>query len=344
MKRPATANSRLCVFCGLRPESKTKEHIIPKWLLEFTGDPKRKFSFGLDKAWSADSFVMPACYECNNSYATLEGSAKPIVLKLLKGEPIAASHYSVLLDWLDKIRIGLWLAFNVLDNFGINPSFYIATRAKKDRMLLVYHFPTMKKILGNGLNFEGVYSPIFKFIPSCFGMRINDTILINASNDFFISARAGFPFPKKWKWDEQNEKISLVEEDAFYKLKSPLLRFSLIEASVQLYQPILLAGLQGNNHEYVKNNLLNVDGLEGKIFEQIKGTAYPRDAKHMIDFQIVDTRKSIGYGSILGQIYSLQNHFASNPNSIGFVPNEVWKESMDWNKEYRKTITQHWNI
>jgi hypothetical protein len=29
--------AEVCVFCGERPQSKTKEHVIPKWLIEMTG-------------------------------------------------------------------------------------------------------------------------------------------------------------------------------------------------------------------------------------------------------------------------------------------------------------------
>ena len=29
---------KFCVFCGNKPKGKNNEHIIPKWLIEFTGD------------------------------------------------------------------------------------------------------------------------------------------------------------------------------------------------------------------------------------------------------------------------------------------------------------------
>ncbi|QJB40178.1 hypothetical protein HF324_20870 [Chitinophaga oryzae] len=37
---------KYCIFCGEQPQSKTKEHIIPKWLIEMTGDPNRLTFFG----------------------------------------------------------------------------------------------------------------------------------------------------------------------------------------------------------------------------------------------------------------------------------------------------------
>ena len=35
-----------CIFCGKVPETKTKEHVIPQWLINMTGDPKRNLHLG----------------------------------------------------------------------------------------------------------------------------------------------------------------------------------------------------------------------------------------------------------------------------------------------------------
>ncbi|HDR2534145.1 TPA: hypothetical protein QCI12_004383 [Enterobacter roggenkampii] len=43
-----------CIFCGDKPENKNKEHVIPKWLIEMTGDKKRSGYFGFDKFTEAD--------------------------------------------------------------------------------------------------------------------------------------------------------------------------------------------------------------------------------------------------------------------------------------------------
>jgi hypothetical protein len=32
---------KFCVFCGKKPQSKNREHIIPQWLIALTGDPNR---------------------------------------------------------------------------------------------------------------------------------------------------------------------------------------------------------------------------------------------------------------------------------------------------------------
>ena len=40
--------NKICVFCGLQPHSKNKEHIIPQWLIKMTGEPNRQANFGHD--------------------------------------------------------------------------------------------------------------------------------------------------------------------------------------------------------------------------------------------------------------------------------------------------------
>ncbi|KKN09837.1 hypothetical protein LCGC14_1042600 [marine sediment metagenome] len=37
---------KTCIFCGKSPENKTKERIIPKWLIEFTKQNYEKLPFG----------------------------------------------------------------------------------------------------------------------------------------------------------------------------------------------------------------------------------------------------------------------------------------------------------
>jgi hypothetical protein len=144
--------SKFCIFCGKKPESKTKEHIIPQWLIKYTGDPKRKISVGFDmkrkelRTFSFDQLTFPACYHCNNEFSTLEQNVKDVILNLLEKNELESSNASTLLDWLDKVRIGLWLLFYSLDSnpFDINPHFHIANRVGRfDRMLIIYKIKRM---------------------------------------------------------------------------------------------------------------------------------------------------------------------------------------------------------
>src|SRR4051812_29407260 len=108
---------KFCMFCGEKPVDKNREHVLGKWLLSITGDVKRPFRFSIDfntkkeRVFSADQFVAPACRTCNLEFGVLEEKAKPILLKLLERKPIYGFDIPVFLDWLDKIRIGIWLTF-----------------------------------------------------------------------------------------------------------------------------------------------------------------------------------------------------------------------------------------
>lgn len=50
-----------------------------------------------------------------------------------------------------------------------------------------------------GINLFGSDSLIFNAMPSCFGLRINNLLLLNASADFFCSEGCGFPHPVSLK-------------------------------------------------------------------------------------------------------------------------------------------------
>ena len=61
---------KFCVFCGKPPDGKTREHVVPYWLLEMTGDPTRVVAFGLDFARSQK----PIRYSCT---VTLPAQSNP---------------------------------------------------------------------------------------------------------------------------------------------------------------------------------------------------------------------------------------------------------------------------
>jgi hypothetical protein len=152
---------KFCIFCGGKPDDKTLEHVIPLWLIEHTGDPNRKVNIGAN--WRKfkilecplDQFVFPACAKCNSIYSTLETVAKNVVLSMLAQDPLSAEAMHVLLVWLDKIRIGLWLAYLQLGGnvHGVRPRFHISQRVDaNDRMVLMYKSQTLQKAFpGPGL-------------------------------------------------------------------------------------------------------------------------------------------------------------------------------------------------
>src|SRR5437870_57981 len=133
--------NRICIFCGERPQAKNNEHPLPRWLLAMTGDPNRVvrhgYHWGTGKPFqfSMDSFQFPACSDCNASYSGLENVAKLIVETICRKEAVSPDDYVVLLDWLDKVRIGCWLGHAYLQKSDLPPNFTIGSRlGMKDRM------------------------------------------------------------------------------------------------------------------------------------------------------------------------------------------------------------------
>ena len=87
----ASCVDKFCIFCGEKPKEKNTEHIIPKWLIELTGNPKRKAYFGYQheiklspqrRIFSFNAFKFPSCVSCNQKYSALETTTKSIVEKM----------------------------------------------------------------------------------------------------------------------------------------------------------------------------------------------------------------------------------------------------------------------
>jgi hypothetical protein len=138
---------RICIFCGNPPQEKNLEHPLPQWLLRMTGDPSRVVKLGLN--WKTgkviefayDQLRFPSCLTCNDRYATFEDDARKVVEKICNKDAASPSDYVLLLDWLDKVRIGLWLGYKYLLRNPTPPNFTIDSRiARKDRMVAVYAF------------------------------------------------------------------------------------------------------------------------------------------------------------------------------------------------------------
>ncbi len=191
-----------CIFCGCHPQEKTKEHVIPRWLLEATGDPGRVANFGLRldrdrpsvRTYSFDQFVFPACYECNERFAKLEGLVKPVVNRLLGDQCLGEPDLNILLDWLDEIRVGLWLAHRLLNKnpAGITPKFHIETRVGLlDRMVAIARISGPVR---DGVSFLGPALLGFQMSPTNLVLRINHVCFLNASGQGLCSQRLGFPF------------------------------------------------------------------------------------------------------------------------------------------------------
>lgn len=243
------AAHRMCVFCAAAPEDKTKEHVIPQWLIAMTGDPKRVVNFGFDHSkgkvasYAWQSFTMPACDQCNARFSKLESETKSAMSELLALKALSAAQYVTLLDWFDKVRVGLWYAYLRFRNevLPVVPSFGIADRVgRKDRLLAVY--PTADE--SPGITLFGIDSLLFHHHPSCFGLRINNLVFLNASDDYLVSGRLGFPHPRTMFLDlDAGDPAALMLDDfeCRQRVMTPVVRAQLHKPSVMVHQPILRA-------------------------------------------------------------------------------------------------------
>jgi hypothetical protein len=235
---------KFCVFCGKHPEGKNKEHVIPKWLIERTGDPNRIARFGVDfrknpptwREFSFDSLTFPACAKCNGNFSKLEGHAKTVVESLLNHETLSQIELSILFDWLDKVRIGLWLGYFYLDSnpLEIRPHYHIAARmGQADRTVAIIRVKGSQP----GINFVGPESPCFQGSPTCFALRINDFCLLNVSGISSCSRRLGFPYanPKYLRDDGQ---LEITVEVGSGRIMRPVQRDLAFPNAVLLHQPI----------------------------------------------------------------------------------------------------------
>src|SRR6185503_9830506 len=193
-----------CVFCGKLEGKKTKEHVIPGWLMRMTGNNSLKVWTPLKNLTGGDEVTQmdqndlhfPACDECNNADSILEDRAKVAFIKLMRDEPLSVKGCVSLLDWFDKVRIGLWLGMRQLENdpFGMPVNFHINDRlGKKDRAVCIYKIADGQK----GWGCLGTSTPSFHKHPGCFTLIVNSICILNLSTDHFLARNMGLPYPRE---------------------------------------------------------------------------------------------------------------------------------------------------
>lgn len=274
---------RYCIFCGKSPEEKTREHIIPEWLIRRTGRWGREISLGLDlvksyeegkpifRSFSFSEFVFPSCNTCNQLFSELEGKISIIFERMFANDPIDVSEFSLLLDWFDKVRVGLWLAEHQLnkDFFKITPNFFISQRkGSADRILIIEKSTDG----GKGISFLGTTTPAFAHIPSVFSFIVNDFFFFNMSFQYLLSRRIGFPYPDILHFVPNDFRLYTNIQPGHSRIMRPLLRKKFRINGTELYQPMFHQEIntddlkQYYDLEYVRKNSLNWDDGEGTIF------------------------------------------------------------------------------
>lgn len=267
--------AKFCIFCGNTPQDKNKEHVLPQWLSKHTERFHKVCSLGsiTDANITFSALTFPACTACNDKFGKLEAAVKPILLDLMDSKPLNAEQVNMLLDWFDKVRVGLWLSKLTLSKQvdKISPKFHIADRVgTKDRMLIIERLNTT----GKGLSFAGVESEMFSEMPSVFMLVVNDFVFINASELGLTSNKLGFPQLGKIEFTEHPDLSRISLAPGRNKTTHPVVADCQASPTrTIIYQPIFRAVHNFNkmrvyNTPYVMNHSLDFNNGVGGIFYQ----------------------------------------------------------------------------
>ena len=269
-----------CVFCGKQPQEKSKEHVVPRWLIELTGDASRNANFGFNKdttqktliprSFAFDKFTFPACSACNQKFSGLEANVKRTMMSVLNAEQISARALSELLDWFDKVRIGLWLGMRLLDKdiANVEPNFHIETRlGRHDRLLIV----EKSDFSGKRLNFVATDTINFALTPSAFMLIVNNYHFTNVSSLFLCARRLGFPYAERMRLHPGREETEVDLAGGRERVMRPVLRRAISEKGNPIYQPMFKSGLveearDAYDTEYVREHSLNFPEGVGNLF------------------------------------------------------------------------------
>jgi hypothetical protein len=272
---------KTCVFCGKPPNGKNKEHVIPQWLIAQTGSKSREIIANFDKStgkarkFAFQAFTFPACRQCNSNYSTLESNTQKIFFKLMNDQTITTAEISQLLDWFDKVRVGMWLAQYHLDRNpgGITPNFHMSDRiGTKDRALGIAKIDGSEK----GVNWIGVETPLFMRSPSCFGLRIDNFLFFSISFEFLLAKALGFPYPSQYSYSAQHHKSEAQIVYGHERVTLPVLPFSIGFDMQWMFQPVLDRSLLDTEYQtdFVKASCL--------VSEPTKGTPLVQVAQDML--------------------------------------------------------------
>ena len=347
--------SKFCIFCGNKPENKNKEHIIPQWLSKHTNRFHKVCEFGESVTTAKIPFsalTFPACTKCNDAFGKLEAAVKPILLDLMDSKPLDATQISLLLDWFDKIRVGLWLSELTLSKKvdKIDPKFHINDRlGQKDRVLIIERLQDV----GEGLAFVGTNSPLFVEMPSAFALIINDFVFVNASEYGLVSNKLGFPQFRKMQFTTDRNAQILDIGMGRHKTTHPVVSdYNASPTRTLIYQPMFrgvpeYAASKEFTTPYVLNHSLSYDTGTGGIFIQ--------RGDNQIKYLDADKKISLAPRSqhsdrvyqIIQEVFKLQNHILSSRVDIDSgtkLQSAFWRNMIEQNNmliaAYQKTLAR----
>lgn len=315
-----------CIFCGGKPQNKNKEHVIPQWLSKYLGRYKDicDLTGVTDKKIPFSGLTFPACEKCNSVDSKLEGEAKIIVEKMMAGQSATGAEINILLDWFDKLRVGLWLGQMMLKKNidEIDPNFYINDRiGAYDRMLIIERIDGV----GNGLGLCGNYTEMFMWAPSVFQIWFNDVLITSASTAGLVSSKLGFPRLTKQKQGNYRQTCATF---MFGRCKATHPVVMNLDASDKtiIYQPMFknfVSQTNMYNTEYVQQHSYNTAAGVGGVFVQRHSNAIrylnPSDKVTLIPKKqpVNSESKSIK------RVFDLQNYLVTRFSDLNSYSVEV---------------------
>ena len=268
--------AKFCIFCGNPPDKKNKEHVIPQWLSKYTGKFHSVCELGnvTDRSITFSALTFPACTACNEKFASLEAQAKDILFKIRDNKGLTAMEINVFLDWMDKIRVGLWLGQLTLANEvdEIDPKFHIADRVgRKDRFLMVERINTT----GRGIGLAGISSKLFSEAPSVFQIAIDDLLFTNASEYGLVSNRLGFPQFQKMEYVDRDHHLLTITKGREKTTHPVVWNYQASPQRTLIYQPMYkdIDKVDDENlfkTKYVMEHSIDTENGIGGIFYQRK--------------------------------------------------------------------------
>lgn len=356
MRKLQVSSKANCVFCGRKPEKKSREHIIPQWLIKKTGDPKRQAFFGMPicdrdeegvytkinapnsdnvdtkaRVFSFDNFTFPACEKCNGDYSNLEAKVKDVYERMSDNKSIDREQINLFLDWMDKVRVGVWLGLRQLDKnvADIEPNFAISHRMGcYDRILMIKRFENQPQ----GVNFIGSENFSFAIMPSVFCLRINDLYFFNVSSMFLVSHGLGFPYIDGMKLDNNSDRLIVDPLPGKEKITQPIFGRDVWGGAVCIIQPMF------------KNSLVeeNADSELSKLYETdyiLENSLEPKEGKGAIFIRQVD-------GSVkkMEVDEGLKIDYSKGAKDPRHDPIRVYIEVLNWQNYLIKEQLQNMNL
>lgn len=180
------------MFCGQKPEKRNREHVIPRWLNAVAGNENKPANIWtpngpINLLWS--NLTLPACTECNQRFGRLEELMKEAFGRIERGYYLGTDA-DLLLDWMDKIRVGLWrlqLAHGK-DGHDIKPNYSVSERlASSDRLVRVLKYKTESK----GIGLVGTDTAAWIRMPSAMALVVKDVVILSVSAGGFLQEAMG---------------------------------------------------------------------------------------------------------------------------------------------------------